>query len=118
MVVANVFGSDGIYVLIIAVVVIFGGSQLPKLARNLGMAGKEFRKAHDEAEKDNAQSASTTPPAVAAGPAPQPGPASAAQPPASSAPAGQHDDKITLSKAELDALLHEREARAKREPSS
>jgi sec-independent protein translocase protein TatA len=28
--------------------VLFGGSQLPKLARNLGSAQKEFKKAMDE----------------------------------------------------------------------
>ena len=127
MVVANIFGTDGIYVLIIAVVVIFGGSQLPKLARNLGLAGKEFRKAHDEAEKEHqASSTPTAPPAVGPAPATPPtaAPPTATQPTAAAqptvaqpAPAGP-EDKVTLSKSELEALLNEREARSKREPSS
>ena len=40
------------YVIVIAVIVLVGGSQLPKIARNLGMAGKEFRKAQHEAEEE------------------------------------------------------------------
>jgi TatA/E family protein of Tat protein translocase len=49
---ANVFGPDlGIVLVIILLVVVFG-SQLPKIARNAGMAGREFRKAQQEAEED------------------------------------------------------------------
>src|SRR5262245_18296174 len=41
--------------LIIAVVdlVLFGGSQLPKLARSLGEAQKEFKKGMDQGSKDD-----------------------------------------------------------------
>ena len=43
------FLSDtGIVVAVIAFVALFGASQIPKLARNLGEAGREFRKAHAE----------------------------------------------------------------------
>jgi TatA/E family protein of Tat protein translocase len=43
------FVSDtGIVVAVIAFVALFGASQIPKLARNLGEAGREFRKAHAE----------------------------------------------------------------------
>ena len=43
------FISDtGIVVAVIAFVALFGASQIPKLARNLGEAGREFRKAHAE----------------------------------------------------------------------
>lgn len=40
--------DTGILVVVLAVVLLFGASRLPKLARNLGEAGREFRKAHDE----------------------------------------------------------------------
>jgi sec-independent protein translocase protein TatA len=97
---ANIFGLDGGIVLLIALVVLVGGSQLPKLARNVGLAGKEFRKAHDEALADQPT------------PAPTPAPAPA---PAAIAPV---TDQVTLSKADLEALLDEREARAKRDAAS
>jgi TatA/E family protein of Tat protein translocase len=47
--IADIFGMDGIVVVIIAVVVLFGSSQLPRLAKNIGSAGQEFRRAHQEA---------------------------------------------------------------------
>src|SRR6201985_3282299 len=66
--IANIFGPDlGIVLVIILLVVVFG-SQLPKLARNAGMAGKEFRKAQQEAEK-NAKRAGPSQAATAATPA-------------------------------------------------
>ena len=39
-------------ILIIAVLVLFGGSQIPKLAKNLGQAQKEFKKGLDEGKSD------------------------------------------------------------------
>lgn len=99
--VANIMGTDGIIVLVIVLVVIFGGSQLPKIARNVGSAGKEFRKAQDDAEAEHrAKEASKAREEIA--PAPS-----------SPAPSSPGEDRVTLSKAELDALLDEREARAK-----
>jgi sec-independent protein translocase protein TatA len=38
----------------IAVVVLFGGSQLPKLARSIGQAQKEFKKGLSEGAGDDA----------------------------------------------------------------
>jgi sec-independent protein translocase protein TatA len=58
---ANILGSDGLIVLIVAVVVLFGGSQLPKLAKNVGAAGHEFRKAHREAEAEQANTEAARP---------------------------------------------------------
>ena len=46
-------GPEGI-ILLVLVLVLFGGSQLPKLARNLGKAQKEFKDGLDEAKSDDA----------------------------------------------------------------
>lgn len=43
-------GMDDMIVIVVAFVVLFGGSQLPKLARNTGKALREFRNAQEEAE--------------------------------------------------------------------
>ncbi len=59
--IANIFGGDGLIVVILAVVALFGGSQLPKLAKNVGSAGREFRKAQEEADNDAAQSHAAAP---------------------------------------------------------
>jgi sec-independent protein translocase protein TatA len=45
---AEIFGMDGIIVLVVILVVLFGGSQIPKLARSLGTAQSEFKKGLDE----------------------------------------------------------------------
>jgi len=39
---AEIFGIDGIVVIVVLAVVLFGGSQIPKIARSLGSARKEF----------------------------------------------------------------------------
>ena len=39
-------------ILIIAVLVLFGGSQIPKLAKNLGKAQTEFKKGLDQGSKE------------------------------------------------------------------
>lgn len=55
---AATFGPPEIGLILIVVLVLFGGSQLPKLAKNLGKAQKEFKEAiadgQAEAEKDKA----------------------------------------------------------------
>lgn len=40
---ADVFGVDGIIVVVVVAVVLFGGTQIPKLARSLGSAQREFK---------------------------------------------------------------------------
>ncbi|MGD0809173.1 MAG: twin-arginine translocase TatA/TatE family subunit [Acidimicrobiales bacterium] len=106
---ANITG-DWPYILI-AVIVLFGGSQLPKLARNAGEAMKEFKKAHEEATSSPLASTSNIGTTVTTAPsAPQVAPA--ALPSGSVSPA-QSDEHITLTRTELDALLADREARAK-----
>ena len=42
-------------IVLVVVLVLFGGAQLPKLAKNLGQAQKEFKKALDEGKKDDDQ---------------------------------------------------------------
>lgn len=112
-------GSDDLIVILVAFVVLFGGSQLPKLAKNTGEALREFRKAHSEAETGTSPAA--TP--VTAGAAMPVLPAAPAAPPviqvsaaaqaASVAPAT--GDYVTVTRAELDALLAERAAHAQAE---
>jgi sec-independent protein translocase protein TatA len=41
------------YIVIGVVVLLFGGSQLPKLARSVGQAQKEFKKGLSEGAKDD-----------------------------------------------------------------
>ena len=81
--VAFIEGPELIIVLVV-VLLVFGGSQLPKLARSLGQAQREFQKGiHESAEPD----------------VPPEGPATPPQP----------SDKVVLSQAELDALLQAKE---------
>lgn len=44
--------DTGIIVLIAVMILVFGASQIPKLARNLGEAGREFRKAQADMEAE------------------------------------------------------------------
>jgi Sec-independent protein translocase protein TatA len=53
---ADVFGVDGVIVLIVVVVLLFGGAAIPKLARNLGSAKNEFEKGLGEGKKASAAS--------------------------------------------------------------
>jgi sec-independent protein translocase protein TatA len=93
MLVANLFGTDGIIVVVIALIVVFGGSQLPKIARNVGAAGKEFKKGQQVEEDGGEKAPPAAPPApqMITPPAPAPTP-----------------DTVTLSKADLDAIIEQR----------
>lgn len=116
---ANLFGGDGLIVIVIALVVLVGGSQLPKIARNVGLAGKEFRSAQAEAEEEQAakkaqQAAALPQPAPAPAPAPTyAAPVAPVAPPgagpAAPAAAPSGEPAITLTPAQLDALLKARE---------
>jgi sec-independent protein translocase protein TatA len=89
MLLGNILGPDVLIVVVIAVVLLFGAGQLPKLARSVGEASKEFKHSQHEAEQEaqvEAKAGDVT-----------------------------RADKVTLSKADLDALLAEREAKATRE---
>jgi sec-independent protein translocase protein TatA len=52
-------GPEWIIILIV-VLVLFGGSQLPKLARNLGKAQKEFKDGIADADKPSDTGSTTT----------------------------------------------------------
>lgn len=49
---ANIFGlgTTELIIIIVIILLVFGGSQLPKLARNFGNSAKELRKGLDEAK--------------------------------------------------------------------
>ena len=47
---ADIFGPDLLVVLIVIAVVLFGGAAIPKLARNLGSARREFEKGMKDAK--------------------------------------------------------------------
>ena len=106
--IANLFGPDLGIIIVVIVVVLLGGSQLPKIARNVGTAGREFRKAQQEAEEDAAKEQAAK--AAAA--------AQATPPPAQPLPPAAGDESVQLTRAQLDALLKEREEQVRRESGS
>ena len=75
------FGPTELIIVLIIVLLLFGAAKLPKLARSMGEAQREFK--HGLREHD----------------------APAELPPAP-------DDKVTMTRAELDAMLAERETKA------
>ena len=46
-----VIGTTELIIILVIVLVIFGGAKLPKLARSLGQAQREFRQNADEVEE-------------------------------------------------------------------
>jgi sec-independent protein translocase protein TatA len=67
---AEIFGVDGIIVLIVVVLVLFGSTQIPKLARSLGSAQKEFKKGvHEGGSEDGAAKIAVEAAPLAAAPA-------------------------------------------------
>lgn len=54
----NLGGSE-LIILLVIVLVVFGGSQLPKLAKNLGKAQKEFKDGLADGMKDDKSSSDT-----------------------------------------------------------
>ncbi len=60
---AEIFGMDGVLVLVIVLAVLFGASAIPKLARNLGSARSEFEKGLKEStQAKHADGSSSHPP--------------------------------------------------------
>jgi sec-independent protein translocase protein TatA len=85
-------GPLELIVVLVVVLLLFGSTKLPKLARSIGEASQEFKKGVSEGGKDDAKAAEAK-----ADKAPQP------------------SDKVTMTQAELDALLSEREAQVRRQ---
>ena len=104
-------GWDDLIVILVALVVLFGGTQLPKLARNTGEALREFRKSHSDAESDSAATSAATSAPVA----PAPPPALPVSAPVSGTAVPASPDSVTLTQAQLDALVAERVARSQAE---
>ena len=50
---AELFGEQGIIVLLVIAVVLFGSTRIPKLARSLGSAQREFKKGVDEGSTED-----------------------------------------------------------------
>lgn len=45
-------GAPELLIILVVILVLFGGAKLPKLARSLGQAQKEFKQGMDEGHKD------------------------------------------------------------------
>jgi sec-independent protein translocase protein TatA len=56
---AEIFGIDGVIVIVVLAVVLFGGSQIPKLARSLGSAHSEFKKGLSEGAAEGSKEGTT-----------------------------------------------------------
>jgi sec-independent protein translocase protein TatA len=58
---AEIFGVDGIIVIgAVVIVLLFGGTKLPKLARSLGSASHEFKKGVQSGDPESALPAGPT----------------------------------------------------------
>ncbi len=80
-------GAPELIILLLVVLLLFGSTRLPKLARSMGEASREFKKGVSERDRTELESP--------------------AKPPA--------DENVTMTRAELDALLAEREAQARKD---
>ncbi len=65
------FGGPEVWIVVVLILVLFGGSQLPKLARNLGRAQHELRQSL-YTEQDSATTPITSAPPVSAEPSNDP----------------------------------------------
>lgn len=80
-------GPTELIIILIVVLLLFGSTRLPKLARSIGEASKEFKKGVADGGKDTDEVK----------------------------PAADPEEKVVLTKGELDAMLAERESRARKE---
>ncbi len=64
-------GGEELIVIVLIAVLLFGPSQLPKLARGLGEAMREFRKAQREGEAEDDAASSPVRREVSAAPLPE-----------------------------------------------
>jgi sec-independent protein translocase protein TatA len=65
-------GAPELIVVLIILLVLFGGSKLPSLAKGLGQSVKEFKKASKEADEEEKQPAAEKKAETTAAPAPAP----------------------------------------------
>jgi sec-independent protein translocase protein TatA len=82
-------GVPELIIILVVVLLLFGSTRLPKLARSLGEASREFKKGINERDDEEASVPST--------------------------PASDPNEQVTMSRAELDALLAERERNASKD---
>jgi sec-independent protein translocase protein TatA len=61
---AEIFGVDGVIILVVVALVLFGSTQIPKLARSLGSAQKEFKQGLAEGDTAKGTTAPRQAPAV------------------------------------------------------
>lgn len=52
-------GAPELIIILVLVLLVFGGAKLPKLARSLGQAQKEFKEGLAESAKDDDQSSTS-----------------------------------------------------------
>ncbi len=86
-------GPLELIIVLVVVLLLFGSTKLPKLARSIGEASQEFKKGVADGGKDEGKGSEKG--AKPSDPKPT--------------------DKVTMTQAELDALLSEREAQARKE---
>ena len=60
----EIFGMDGIVVIAVLAVLVFGGAAIPKLARNLGSAKHQFEKGQAEGKASVVETAAAATSAV------------------------------------------------------
>ena len=77
-------GVPELLIVLVIVLVLFGSSRLPKLAKSLGQASREFKNGVDDKDADDKDER-----------------------------AKADDEQVTMSKADLEALLAERDAKAR-----
>jgi len=82
-------GPTELIIILVIVLLLFGTTRLPKLARSLGEASREFKKGVNERDQQE-HGAPSVPPA----------------------PASDPNEQVTMSRAGLDALLAGRERNA------
>src|SRR3954451_25093822 len=89
-------GAPELIIILLVDLLLFGGAKLPKLARSLGQAQKEFKQGMEDTDKSDKSDKSDKDdkPEVTA---------------------GKGSETITMSKADLEALIAEREAKARAE---
>ncbi len=65
-------GAPELLIILVVILVLFGGAKLPKLARSLGQAQKEFKDGQAEVSSTSTTTTTTSTPAHAPTPAPAP----------------------------------------------